>query len=350
MIYPTADLKRIMSELKVALTDSSSYPTGNRVVISEGWFSAFNGQIGVHSPYENDFSVVVEAPPLIELINNNPLQDMVLELRERGLYAKFGRTQAYLPTFEDNGLSDQIAKGFESVKWQPLTKELVDAITFCSFSAAPKDVILSKGVMSAVKVKGGDVVATDGWRLAWQQLHTPIPKGVELFVPAHLVSHIFKYNLGEYALGGGTNLYLSGGDDDPILTIPVMAGEYPKWQPILDIEGDRVDLPSEELINSITKVASFGIEHSAGRIVKVQFEGGKVTVLARSNKGWAKDSFKASYKGQEFYFYMSSTFLKDAAAISKTMVNGQNMVLFEGEGFKHVVCKYAVPEGEKEGE
>lgn len=263
--------------------------------------------------------ITIPGKAFLEYVSQIPDGDVVIEklgeeavVSAKGYNARF----ATLPAEEFPAIPK--ITGGKSLKVEG--KALLDCSTRVAFAAAQDESrpVLS-GVLCEIGKKGLVMVATDGYRLSYDEASIGASGdlgGLTMVVPAKTIMEVLKI-VGEAEVDSG-ELTVVVADNlsqvnfkiaDIEFTSRLIEGEFPAWQKIIPTAfGTRATVSKQDLINVVRTASIFARE--SGSIVKLKLEPGKggagslsvSAATAQVGSGEAQVSTKLEGKGGEIAF------------------------------------------------
>lgn len=162
-------------------------------------------------------------------------------------------------------------------EWADLSAEQVDLIGRVAVSASTDT---GRPILTGVKFRGTDVLATDSFRLAIADLGVDLN---DVIVPARLLSAAVEAAGGDgcrYAASARTAWFATDGVE---MSGRLIAGEYPKAENLLRKKSPHhMEFDSGALLDAIDRIKVLTVDSS---LVEVEPDGGKVTLRRRSVDG-----------------------------------------------------------------
>ncbi len=268
---------------------------------------------------DSEGKVTVPGKVFLEYVSQLPDGDITLEkLGEEAVVSTKGYSARFatLPTEEFPAIPKISGGKVVGVDGQ----KFVDSVTKVSFAAAQDESrpILS-GVLCEFQKKGLVMVATDGYRLSYDETAVEANEGLAglgMVIPAKAVAEASKI-IGEAGGGGGkvsiviadnlSQVNLKIGDVE--FTSRLIEGEFPAWQKIIPTNfGSRAIASKQDFINVVRTASIFARE--SGSIVKLKLESGKngqgnlglSAATAQVGSGDAQIAVQLEGKGGEIAF------------------------------------------------
>jgi DNA polymerase-3 subunit beta len=168
------------------------------------------------------------------------------------------------------------------------------------------------------------MVATDGHRLAWAQIKTPlkVAEANRVLVPRKAINELGRLieDLGDeeavsFQQGDGHLIFGAGGRT---LASKMVEAQFPAFEKVVGVTGDRkVSVGREALQSAIRRVSLLSSER--GRAVKLSLEEGTLEVSASSPElGEARESLPVEYAGEGVQIGFNAQYLLEFLAVVGT--------------------------------
>ncbi len=289
--------------------------------------SATNLEVGVVKTVKAEIAeegeVTVPARTFVEIIGN-------LSTEKLDITASSDQVSVTTPTFSSqmNGIA---ATEFPTI---PLTgkqaisldpKLLAKALPQIVFAAAAEDgrPILT-GILMEIKDKKLQLVATDGYRLAYKSMDVAEVANFKVLVPRKTLEEIMRLISEDEA----DQIELSTSDDqnqiifkfgNTQLSSRLIEGNFPSWEKIIPTEiKARTILDRTEVLKAVKLASVFA--RSEANIVRLQNLPEKLVLTSEAKElGSQKNEVEAKSEGEEIKIAFNTKFLQDAlSAFSNT--------------------------------
>lgn len=231
---------------------------------------------------ESEGKVAVSGRVLLEYVSQLPGKEVEIEKLGEELVIGLAGYSARLPTMvaEEFPAIPQIEKGNEiRVSAQEFVKGAT-RVVFCAAIDESRPPLT--GVLCDVNKDKFSMVATDGYRLSFQEIKTvKSPVALSMIMPARAIGEVIKI-LSENAedlqkdllilvAGNLTQVNFKIGNVE--YTSRLLEGEFPNWQKIIPTAFlTKMKIPKDDLVK-LVKVASV-FARDAGNIVRLKLDGG----------------------------------------------------------------------------
>lgn len=296
---------------------------GNILLQTEGGrlkLAATNLEIGVvktvRVEIEEEGEITVPAKTFVEMVGN-------LTNEKLDISTSAEQIQITTPTFSSqlNGIS---AAEFPTI---PLTgkqsifinpQQLVKALPQIVFAAATEDgrPILT-GILTEIKEKKLQLVATDGYRLAHKSMPVEESSAFKALVPRKTLEEIMRLVSEEE----GDQLEVSTSADqnqiifkfgNTMVSSRLIEGNFPAWEKIIPTEvKSRLILDRGEVLKAVKLASVFA--RTDANIIKLKNLSDKIILTSEAKElGSQKKEVEASSEGEEMEIAFNAKFLQDA--------------------------------------
>ncbi|MEX0622083.1 MAG: DNA polymerase III subunit beta [Candidatus Woykebacteria bacterium] len=268
-----------------------------------------------------DGKITAPAKILVDFCQAVSGDNVTLELRKDTLSAKGGQAEASFPTMSEREYPD-IAKFEPQGKIEIEAQELLEAIAQIAFSAAPEEgrPILT-GVLLRVDKGSGEMVATDGYRLAKKGLE--LQGKIDVLVPARVLREAARILTDKE----GTKVEIASNlennqvrlkSTDSTITTRLLDGDYPNYEQIIPTSYvAETRLNSKEFSDAVKLAALFAKD--IGNVARLSTEEGQLIVAASTaSVGEATTKVAAKNSGERLKAAFNSRFLIEAAGSIKS--------------------------------
>lgn len=250
-------------------------------------------RVSVSVDVEVEGRTTVPGRVILEFVSQVPSGDIVVEKLSEEVKVSSGRYSARFSTMptEDFPAIPKIESG------KAITVSGIDfarAISKVVFSAASDDgrPALS-GVLFDVGKQTLSMVATDGYRLGYQQVAVSGDFNNKIIVPAKALFEVAKIISESGVEDIGIKVMVSDALNQAnfeignvVFTSRLIEGEFPVWQKIIPATfTSKAKIPRDEFIRLVKVAAIFA--RDSGNIIKLKFESGKsnqLTISANNNQ------------------------------------------------------------------
>ena len=231
--------------------------------------------------------------------------------------------------------------GIDSIdKWVELPSNFCQGMGVC-LSAAATDV--TKGVLTCIHAEGPVLMSCDNFRATRYELKEQLPEGVVLNIPRQAAKELAAYNPKEVGWTEEMNWIHFRNDVGTVFSTRTMAGDYPDVAGLFEgTEGKKIPLP-KELKSSLGRVEILAAEDekSHAKVVRIEIADKKIICSSQGQSGWATEKIPTTYKEKVPQFSISPALLSQILDVAQEAVLTERSLLFQGQGFAHVVALVA---------
>jgi len=257
----------------------------------------------------------VPAAPLHQVINSAPGDEVTLEHRGAELTVVSGPHRSRLQTAAPDALAP--LEFPEAFAGQVPAETLAALLERTSYAAATAEFQQSfRGVLLDLTAERARAVATDGFRLAYQDA-PPIP-GLEAkaLLPAKLASEVTRaFTEGDVFIDvSGDALVLA--DQTTTLKINLMSGKFPDYERVIPKgHAMHVTLDAKALRDLLARVSLMS-DKTANNRVDLHVKDGRLTVTGEGSYGSAREELDVTQGGaeSEIRLAVNASFLTAAVA------------------------------------
>ena len=285
----------------------------------------FNDLISVSVPLETGIEGAVKADDLHKLLSRITADEVELIQTEAELQVRAGRIRA--------GLSLDTQKlphpGIEN-EWLDLPPQFKEATSFCQFSTS-KD--MTRPHLTCIHYEGVNVSSSDRFRITQFIMTEPVP--VDFLLPAPAANALLKYEVTHMALDPAW-IHFADCESGLIFSARRILAELIKPDQYFEVEGDKVQLPDLAKTLERARVMTEA-DTDLDLTIRVELHPSKLICRGQKEIGWIQEEIDLVYQGEPRVMLINPIFLVDILSRTKDMIVSENMALFLGENFKHVM-------------
>lgn len=318
-------LVTILQAASVGLSQREVLEQSNAFVFTDSQLVTFNGEILTRrkSPL-NGIEGAIPAGEFLGILEKFPDDEVDISLKKGEVIIKGNR--------RDSGITRmaEVTLPFSGVPepkaWKPIPEGLMSTLIQAARVCGRDE---TKPRTTEVHITSKWVEACDNFRLFRAESKTGIEK--DLLVPAAELLSIgsivpVKMGVTRYKAGGGWfHLKTKGGH---MISLRCATGEYPDLTPLLKLKKpQKVRLPSN--LGEIIGRAQIMHETAFDAMVSVTIAEGELTLKARKDSGWYRESKKVKYEGASIGFDVNPKFLEEVLHQSRSVMIGGNRMRIE---------------------
>lgn len=325
MLIQRQSLVDTLALLQPGLSNKDIIETGTCFNFNRDNIITFNGFVSVSIPLETGIEGAVQADELFKLLDRITIDEIELIKTESELQIKAGKIKAGL------SLKTELLPPLQvENEWLELPEQFKEAIRFCQFSTS-KD--MTRPHLTCIHFDGVKVSSSDRWRITQFAMSEPIPKN--FLLPAAAANILLKYNITHMALD---NAWVHFADEDSglIFSAHLIIADVMQPDQYFEVEGQVVKFPDLSKTLDRAKIMIEGVS-DLDLTVRLELRPGKLICRGEKDTGWIEEQIDLDYEGQLRIMKVNPMFLTDILSRTKEMIVNDNVCLFWGENFRHVM-------------
>jgi DNA polymerase-3 subunit beta len=315
-----------ISAVQRAVANRGPMPILSNILIETGdghlTFTATDLEVGIEAKVpasvQASGAVALAARQLAEIINKLPNHDVALKVGDDGGRAtvQCARSRFVLPgqPAEEFPKLPQLAPSANLV---PLAgDQLAKGIRQTQFAAAKDDKSVISGLYLQLANGQLEVVATDGYRLAWRKWATESTGELKVIVPARAMAELARLLGGsegetvKVAVAQNQVLFTVG---DRYLTSRLIDGSFPDYVKIIPTAFNHEILLDRGLLQAAVERVSIMASEREAKVVNLSFKTGELHLQANAaDLGEGDEHLPIEYEGEDIRIAFNSTYLLDA--------------------------------------
>lgn len=332
-----AQLLRVLTTASVGTTKKELIEQSNCFIFTQEHIISFTGEILTRctNPLPH-IRGAIPAEEMVEMLAKLPDEQVGISLRDNEIRIKGAKREVGITCMKNVQLPySEVPRPhrFETIE-DPLMGTLLQAARVCGRDE-------TKPMTTTVHITGaGCVEACDNYRL-FRSILPPSGSG-DVLIPASSVEAIGGLILTHMAVRKGwihfCNKY------DHVVSLRCVEGDYPDLSGFLKMKDPhKVRLPSN--LSDILSRAEVMQDSGFDAMVSVEIASGALTLKARSDSGWYRESKSIKYDGSPLRFQVNPTFLSEVISKSnKVTISGKGDRLKIESGETIFVVALEVPE------
>lgn len=328
----TINRKEFLENIEKALpatTKTETTPQSDCVVFRDGFVWGYDDELCISHPIDIELEGAVKSNEIVGLFNKVKASEISLDSDENTLTTSWGKNKTAEFRIEENRLPlDEMGIPGDN-EWQELPEDFCKAVDFVLFSAGSD---LAKPLLTCVHVINTTVEACDGFRICRIQMQSDCE---EMLIPAKLAKEIIKYNPVEYYVGDGWIYFIN--EENTVVCCKTFSETYPDLENLIPESGSEINLTGE-LDEVLDRASVFSARESRqNEVVEIEIANNEMTVEASNQAGTFSETIEIEEQ-TEIKFAINPDFIKDALKIVEKVSVCDNVLMFEGDDFVHVVC------------
>jgi len=329
----TQELKKTLELVKPGLANKEILEQATSIIFKDGHAWTFNDEVAVMAPLEIGITGAVPAEPLYQFLAKlSPDVEVEIAEGENELKLKAGRNRAGIRMDPDIKLplDEELV---EPEEWNDIPEGFLPALQNVLFSASRSGHL---PILTCVHIADEFMETCDEFRMTRQGGFTLKMEGDIKIVAKHL-EQLKDYKPTEDGINGHWLHFRNEGG--VVYAVRMVEGEYPDLSGFIINDGVEISFPKElnEALDWAAVMADDKIKYE--QEVSVLLTKGNMTVRGEGPDGWAEQTLRLKYTGDNLTFKSHPLFLKEMAKLAKKVTVGDTALKVEGEnGFVHVVA------------
>ena len=311
--------------------------TGDTFIFDNKWLKTGNSSLSISYKFPSNLGIkaAVKAKEFYKILNKMS-EDIDIAMVGSKVIVKDTVTTLELSILEETDREIIDNKYLQNIEWKKIPTDFLEGLKKCAFSASTN---METGIWGTVFVGGKDIISSDSTRVSWFNMK----KGIEGNFLLPLASVVEVINLKPDNMFVEENwVHFAKGDSDLINSARLVTGDYPikELKNLFNREFKKTSYHfPEEIMDSINRVSILSFQEG---YIKIHYDEKKGMLICEGEKEFAKikDSIKIARKTFPLYKTMciSPKFFTDILPKTKQFFICDNLVLFEIDSFKHIVC------------
>lgn len=313
----------------------------NKEIIEQSTSFAFMGDrivtyndrvsISAHVP-GLDLYGAIKAEELYKFLGRLKREEIELEMKDNQVHLKSGKAKAGINIHQKITLP--IESNLDDIEWTVLPDDFGDALSL-TYPACTKD--MAKPKLLGVNVRGDGIIeASDTYQITQYDLQCEIDTE-DFLILGTVVRDLCKYGVRKMGKSVGWRHFMTG-NDRVIFSSRIFFDSFPDTSAWLADRGTDIILPknlkeSLELSSIFSKSAV-----EADDMIEIVIENKELIVRAENENGsWFEEPLKIRYDGDPIKFSITPAFLITMLNKSNKCKINENVIMFSGDKWKHVL-------------
>ncbi len=325
------ELIEILKKIRPGLSNKEITEQATHFIFNKESILTYNDQISISHPFKSDLSCTVPAKEFYEILSKIEDDEIDFLVQEEKIQFKTKKVKLKLSVNIEINKSMLVEPGKE---WKKLPKNFIDGISFCSFSAAKEN---THPILTAVYIKGNDIISSDNFRISQFFLSEKI-SDILLF-NASVIKELVKFPVIQYSVSESWIFFKT--EENVVFACRKIEGTFPDVSSILEVKGEEIILPDEtKNAVDISSVLAEG-ELDSDKRINVSIKDGKLICSGQREIGEIDFTIKVdSLKGKEFNFGINPDFFKIILSKSNSVIINKTKLVFLSENFKHIISLF----------
>lgn len=314
-----------------------------------GWVRAYDDELAISHPLSGlgkDFEGAVLAEGLHKILKKAKGQKVSLRRVKNELIVKAGRLVAGIPLVREVRMPSNPADSVE--KWDDLPNDFAGALKFVLF-ATSTNMSLPSLTCVHVNTKSWTLETCDNFRAVRRTVKGAKCGLGSFLLPASAARCLLNYDPVAVSRSDGWVHFRTAGKS--VFSARVYDLEYPDTSGFYSAIGEDEKAAQIKFPKSLHGVVERAMifskgESAAGEFVTFRIEKGKLELKASGVRGWSSEEVPIRYDGEPLEFAASADFLMDCLALGELECwVGDEVFLFSGDGWEHIISKYSSDSG-----
>jgi DNA polymerase III sliding clamp (beta) subunit (PCNA family) len=334
-----SELKRAVELVKPGIAKKEIIEQTTCVAFRKDHLFTFNDEVAVVVPLNSDITGAVPSDPLYKFLGKLPPDEEIkIEEQENELRFSCKRNRAGIRRSEDiKMLIDEWVP--EPEEWVELNDKFSDSLRRVLFSCAIGG---HKPILTCVHITDEFLESCDGFRLTRISCRMEPGHGANADAPMDLriigksLESLPSYSPIQF---GFTDNWIHFRNKDKVrYCVRLREAQYPDMDRFMEVQGSLLEFPD---ISNAIQWASIITDDTIklDQTVDVILSKGKMTIRGEGPNGWAEESIRMKYSGDDITFMAHPIFLVEMVKLAQKVILGGESIKVEGDegGFVHVV-------------
>lgn len=314
------------------IDDKAVIGDSDLVSFEKGWVRGFNDKMSIAYPLDTKINCSVPGKIFFDMLNKMKSSEIRLSVKDNKLILNTTNSQLELKTV------DRDLDKIEDLDFKPLPENFMEALRFCSLSAA-KDPAM--GSLCGICFSGNEAISSDNFRIGCYQMKQSCPYFV---LPFEASVELLKLKEKLIEVFVGESWVYFKGESGAIMSSRVISEEY-RFDLIKGIlssleKGKSFDLPSGlDVAVERAKIMAWDDDLQLGFIV-FKKEGENLIMEGERDVGRYSEKIPWNADFPEgLSLSVEADFLKKILSTTKNFIaiDEGKKILFEGENFSHLM-------------
>jgi DNA polymerase III sliding clamp (beta) subunit (PCNA family) len=319
------DFLTALNQLKPGLSNRDIMESGTCFNFHGNQIVTFNDVLSVSIPFETGIVGAVDADDLYKLLDRITTDEIEVTQTETELRIKAGKVKAGL------SLKGQVLPPlFPEAEWAELPKQFKEAVSFCHFSVS-KD--MTRPHLTCIHLQGAKVCSSDNWRVTQFVMEDPIPH--DFLLPGDAASVLIKYEVSHMSLDPSW-AHFANEETGLIFSARRILSKFISVDSLLEIQGKSIKFPDLKETLERAKIMVEGVSDKDLKI-SITLADNVLTCRGEKGSGWVEESPEIDYQDKPITMLVNPIFLADILSRSQEVIVGEDVCLFQGPNFRHVM-------------
>lgn len=337
------ELKKALESVRPGLATKELMEQATSILFREDSIQTFNDEVAVIYPLKSGILGAVPAEPIYKFLSKlDGEAEINVEQGENELKLSCGRNRAGIRMDPEIKLplDEELS---EPEEWASLPEKFLPALKLVLFSASRSG---HKPILTCVHITESWLETCDGFRLTRCNCETSNTPEHEangekpLFSTKVIARHLEKlpnYSPDQFGFSGNWLHFKNSLGSGVRYCVRMIEAEYPNLDEFIQVEGPEIQFPKE--LEGALDWASVMTDGTIKYEQKVSVDISKrgMVVKGEGPDGWAEETIRMRYQGEQIGFQAHPSFLREMAKLARKVTVSKEALKVEGEGFIHVV-------------
>ena len=321
-------LQKSLQKVQPGLADKDIIEQSTSFIFQDGDLLTYNDVISVRTKLDLGFNGAVKAEELLKLLARTKLEEVDVSAEKNELILKAKKLSAGIK------MTDQILLPIDNISfsddWEKLPKNFKTGLKLVRFCTS-KD--MSNPITTHICCRKKKMLATDTFRITSFKLSSKFSE--DILISYEVANHLISYDFVEYQK---ENNWLHFRDEDGLIfSCRTISDEFPKVSKLLKMDGIEFVFP-KLILDIIERCQVFSsTEFQQDEFLTFDIKRKKISISAKNEGGWIRETSKIDYKGESFSFMISPEFLKQIVSEQLHTTVGGNTIKFETDQMVHLI-------------
>lgn len=331
-----SELKKALESVRPGLATKELMEQATSILFREDSIQTFNDEVAVIYPLKSGILGAVPAEPIYKFLSKlDGEAEINVEQGENEMKLSCGRNRAGVRMDPEIKLplDEELS---EPEEWFPLSEKFLPALKLVLFSASRSG---HKPILTCVHITGNNLETCDGFRLTRCDCDMQINADElpDIKVIARHLEKLPNYSPDQFGFSGNWLHFKNSLGSGVRYCVRMIEAEYPNLDEFIQVEGPEIQFPKE--LEGALDWASIMTDGTIKYEQKVSVDISKrgMVVKGEGPDGWAEETIRMRYQGEQIGFQAHPSFLREMAKLARKVTVSKEALKVEGEGFIHVV-------------
>lgn len=326
-----SELLNALTQVKPGLAKNDLIEGANNFIFTKSSIITYNDTIQVQVEFKSGIEGTAPSQELYNLLSKIPDDEIEIENNKSYIVIKGNKKKAKFIISEiPEVLREYFVDSKKLKSWSGLPKDFSECLKFCLFSSIKDILDSSKAVLSCLNINRDTVESSDNNRATTKKMNDKVNEN--LLIPSDSVRELIKYSPIKFCKTKGWINFKN--KDGVIFSTRTIEGEFPDISKYMKVKGTKVKLPNN--MDKIIQCAE--VLSDEDHMINLHFQRGKLICSGEGPNGRYEEESRIVYRGEELTIRVDPQFLIQALPLIREITLSENRLLFEGNGFSHIIC------------